>query len=249
MAQKKDAYYFSHDSSASRDIKMLKLKHQFGWEGIGLFWGIVETLRESTDYKFNSDQSSIELLSTILGVDYTKLNDIINKCIELGLLSKDSKHFYSNSLNARMQEMNQRREIGYKNGIKGGRPTIPNNPNKTQTITQSITQTKPLKEKKEKKRKENTAFADSFSSSNAQEWERLEPKQLDQWIQDNQTLFSDRTTRTLQSGRKVANPRLDVPNPFEWGYCPNTGLPSINILGDNERAAAIEKSKRNGGVA
>ena len=150
MAQKKDAYYFSHDSSASRDIKMLKLKHQFGWEGIGLFWGIVETLRESTDYKFNSDQSSIELLSTILGVDYTKLNDVINKCIELGLLSKDSKHFYSNSLNARMQEMNQRREIGYKNGIKGGRPKALNNPNETQ----SITQMKPLIEKKGKERKE-----------------------------------------------------------------------------------------------
>jgi hypothetical protein len=249
MAQKKDAYYFSHDSSASRDIKMLKLKHQFGWEGIGLFWGIVETLRESTDYKFNSDQSSIELLSTILGVDYTKLIEVINKCVELGLLSKDSKYFYSNSLNARMQEMNQRRDIGYKNGIKGGRPTATNNPNKTQPITQTITQTKPLKEKKGKERKEKTAFADSFSSQSEHIWSVMGEQELEKWIEQNQSNFSPRTTRTLQSGRTIANPRTDVPNPFDWGYCPNTGLPSINILGEVARQRAIEQSKRNGGAA
>jgi hypothetical protein len=248
MAQKKDAYYFSHDSSASRDIKMLKLKHQFGWEGVGLFWGVIETLRESTDYKFNHDQSSVELLSTILGIDYPKLNAVISKCVELGLLCKDRTSFYSNSLNERMQEMNNRREIGYKNGIKGGRPKVQNNPNETQTITQTITQIKPLKEKKGKERKESTASADSFSSQTEPIWSVMGEQELENWIEQNQSKFSARTTRKLPSGREVANPRLDVPNPYDWGYNPHTGLPTIQILGEAARQRAIEQSKRNGTI-
>ena len=72
MAHKKDAYYFSHDSSASRDIKMLKIKYIYGWEGVGLFWGIIETLREKTSGEiwvngFNID-SAPEAIKKIIGV-------------------------------------------------------------------------------------------------------------------------------------------------------------------------------------
>jgi hypothetical protein len=140
-----------------------------------------------------------------------------------------------------MQEMNQRREIGYKNGIKGGRPKALNNPNETQ----SITQMKPLKEKKGKERKENTASADSFFS----EWSALSQGDFEIWLQQNQNRYQPATTRTLPSGRIIYNPRLDLPNPFGWGYSAHTGMPDSNVMSEQERAAAIEKSKRNGGVA
>lgn len=156
MAHKKDAYYFSHDSSASRDIKMLKIKYIYGWEGIGLFWGIIETLRETTDFKFESNKDSIDLLSSILQVDANKLQTFINDAIRVGLFIESDGYFYSNSLNDRMEEMNKKRLTGIANGKKGGRPTKEepkNNPNNNLNNNLNESKTKPLKEKKEKEKK------------------------------------------------------------------------------------------------
>jgi len=35
---KKEAYYFSHDSNARQDEKIIKLRMKLGWEGYGLYW-------------------------------------------------------------------------------------------------------------------------------------------------------------------------------------------------------------------
>ena len=157
MAHKKDAYYFSHDSSASRDIKMLKIKYIYGWEGIGLFWGIIETLRETTDFKFESNKDSIDLLASILQVDAIKLQTFINDAIKVELFVECDGYFYSNSLNDRMQEMNKKRLNGIANGKKGGRPTNeqPKN-NLNHNLNES--KTKPLKERKEKESKDISKF-------------------------------------------------------------------------------------------
>lgn len=252
---KKDAYYFSHDSSASRDIKMLKLKHKHGWEGIGLFWGIIETLRESSEYKFQSDKSSIELLSTILGIDYAKLNSVIETCYEVELFTKDNKFFYSNSLNQRMQEMNIRRENGYKNGVLGGRPSkdeTQTKPKNNLNNNLNETQTKPFKRKEKKEKEKKDAYAYFFSlglsKDQVEQIKSFDAHQYHDWIEANEALFKPVERITLESGRKVSKPRLDVPNPFKWGYSANTGLPSINMLSEEQRERAIDESKRNGGV-
>ena len=156
MAHKKDAYYFSHDSSASRDIKMLKIKYIYGWEGVGLFWGIIETLRETTDFKFESNKNSIDLLASILQVDAIKLQTFINDAIKVELFVECDGYFYSNSLNDRMQEMNKKRLNGIANGKKGGRPTNEepkNNLNHNLNHNLNESKTKPLKERKEKESK------------------------------------------------------------------------------------------------
>ena len=44
----KDVGYFSHDSNAHRDYKMVKLRTKLGWGGYGLFWAIIENLRNET---------------------------------------------------------------------------------------------------------------------------------------------------------------------------------------------------------
>ena len=48
---KKDAYYFSHDSNAMNDEKCILLIENLKMEGYGIFWALLETLREQTDYK------------------------------------------------------------------------------------------------------------------------------------------------------------------------------------------------------
>ena len=61
----KDAYYFPHDSNARQDVKILKLRIKHGWAGYGLYWGIIEALRDQDNYAFEADQP--ELISLAVG--------------------------------------------------------------------------------------------------------------------------------------------------------------------------------------
>jgi hypothetical protein len=51
MAKAKEAYYFSHDSNAQDDPKCMLLIDQLGMEGYGIFWALIERLRNETEYK------------------------------------------------------------------------------------------------------------------------------------------------------------------------------------------------------
>ena len=51
----KDAYYFSHDSNSRNDLKMVKLRRLAGMEGIGVFWCVIEMLREADNYELPTD--------------------------------------------------------------------------------------------------------------------------------------------------------------------------------------------------
>ena len=48
----KDAYYFPHDSNAKDDPKCVLLIEQLGMEGYGIYWMLIETLREQPDYTY-----------------------------------------------------------------------------------------------------------------------------------------------------------------------------------------------------
>ena len=56
---KKEAYYFSHDANAKDDPKILQLRMHLGWEGYGLFWGLIELLRNQPDYRMQKHYMSI----------------------------------------------------------------------------------------------------------------------------------------------------------------------------------------------
>ena len=48
----KDAYWFSHDSNAKDDPKVVMMIEQLGLESYGIFWVLVEILREQTGFKY-----------------------------------------------------------------------------------------------------------------------------------------------------------------------------------------------------
>lgn len=52
---KKDAYYFPHFSNARNDSKILKLKRVFGIEGYGIYFMLLEVLRDQTSFKYPID--------------------------------------------------------------------------------------------------------------------------------------------------------------------------------------------------
>jgi hypothetical protein len=101
----KEAYYFSHDSNASQDEKILNLRADHGWEGYGIFWAVIERLRDSTDHKYRID--SIKGLAVSLGIKRIVLEEIINN---YDLFESNEDFFWSTSLNKRMEEKEKKRK-------------------------------------------------------------------------------------------------------------------------------------------
>lgn len=71
---------------------------KFGWEGYGLYWAIVEKLRESSDYTSVCDYN---VIAYDLRSDAAKIKSIVN---DFGLFAftENGKRFYSESLKHRM---------------------------------------------------------------------------------------------------------------------------------------------------
>lgn len=52
--------WFRHDSRASRDPRLVELRKNLGFEGVGCFWAIVEALRDASSYRLSRHE--LELL-------------------------------------------------------------------------------------------------------------------------------------------------------------------------------------------
>lgn len=116
MAKPKESFYFSHDCGASRDLKMIKLRRKHGWEGAGIFWAVIEALRETSNYEISLEDADDLLFE--FGIK-REIFDYLFKC---GLLIKDGDVFYSESLKRRMELKESRIKTNRENGRKGGRP-------------------------------------------------------------------------------------------------------------------------------
>lgn len=108
----KDAYYFSHDSNARNDEKILSLRIKHGWEGYGLYWAIVEKLREATDYTLLTNYN---VISFDLRADSSVIKSIIN---DFGLFVVEEDCFYSESLMDRMAVKDEKSEKARQAALK-----------------------------------------------------------------------------------------------------------------------------------
>jgi len=111
----KDAYYFSHDSNARNDVRMIKLRRMGGLESVGLYWCVIEMLREAEGYELPIE--TIEDICYELRVDSGKF-ELLFIC---ELLIQDDSIFYSNSLKNRMVRLDEIREKRAIAGQKGGK--------------------------------------------------------------------------------------------------------------------------------
>ena len=94
----KDAYYFPHDSNAKDDPKCVLLIEQLGMEGYGIYWMLIETLREQPDYTY--PVANIPALGRRYNTTAEKVKTVV---CNYGLFTvKDDKIFFSDSLNRRM---------------------------------------------------------------------------------------------------------------------------------------------------
>ena len=108
----KDAYFFSHDSNARNDLKILAMRNVYGMEGYGWFWVLVELLREQERYRLKiSDKFFYHSLASQLQNTKEISEKFINDCIkEFDLFKTDGESIWSDSLNRRMEHLEEVRE-------------------------------------------------------------------------------------------------------------------------------------------
>lgn len=116
----KKVSYFSHDSNARNDDKVLNLRMALGAEGYGIYFMILERLREETNYMGAKDYNAIAF---DLRVDASKVKKVVE---EFGLFefteTEKGEYFYSESFSRRMsikdQESKKKSQAGKLGALK-----------------------------------------------------------------------------------------------------------------------------------
>ena len=154
----KDAYYFSHDSNAKDDPKCVLLIEQLGMEGYGIYWMLVETLRDQPNYKY--PVILIPALARRYNTTAEKVKTVVFN-YSLFVIEND-EFFFTDSLIRRMEKLEDKREKARNAGIASAKARLnpkptnvehPLNDCSTSKVNKSI-----VNENKENESKENEFF-------------------------------------------------------------------------------------------
>ena len=96
----KDAFYFSHDSNASNDPKIIQMCSVYGAEGYGWYWMLIEMMREQHEYKIDiSGKYAINSLAVRMYTNKDTLESFLDDCVnEFKLFVKEDGFIWSNAL-------------------------------------------------------------------------------------------------------------------------------------------------------
>ena len=109
MARKKElSSYFPHDSNARNSEKMVELRMQHGAAGYGVYFMLIERLREAADYSCVVNYNSIAF---DLRVSAELIKSVLRDFRLFAFSQTDEgERFYSESLRQRMKPMDEMRE-------------------------------------------------------------------------------------------------------------------------------------------
>jgi hypothetical protein len=108
----KNTFYFSHDANAHEDPKIVCLMSDYGAQGYGWWWILVEILFQQEGCKLDlSKQSTLPYLQRMMwDADKPQIKQFIESCVEYGLLVQDGDLIFSESLLKRNQKLDELRE-------------------------------------------------------------------------------------------------------------------------------------------
>lgn len=192
--------YFSHDSNARNSDKLLPVRMKYGAEGYGIYFMILERLREEKNYMSVKDYN---MLAFDLRVDTGKLKSIVE---DFGLFAftDDGKCFYSEGFNKRMEIKDEKSKKRSEAGKKGAAKRWQSDSNAIAKPTDSDSKKRKEKETKEKEREEKQKNLPAASNSDLSEiyafWEQngygsLAPvtrENLAYWVTDFQEIGATR---------------------------------------------------------
>ncbi len=104
----KEAFYFSHDSNARNDQKILAMMTKYQWHGYGLYWAIVEIMREHDKYMLSLDKYTYDALALQLHMDASAIENFVSDCInEFKLFVVENGFILSKTLIRRMDKKDE----------------------------------------------------------------------------------------------------------------------------------------------
>lgn len=209
----KDAYYFSHDSNAFHDQKIIKLRMEFGLEGYGFYWALIEILRNESNYEIEND---CDALSFHLNIPNLRITRLMNKCISVGLFVETNNIIYSESLKTRMNIVDKRRVSGSKGGKAKALATDLLQAKAKQTSKQnsSLKESKGKEKKEDKKSKPKKVFSESVKLTE-EEYQKL--KEL-YGSEDNRNEAIEILNNYLMSTGKSYKSHFHVMKKNGWVY-------------------------------
>lgn len=98
--------YFAHDANAQDDPKCLFLIDQLGMEGYGIYWALIEKLRNESDSKL--PMSIVPFFAKRWGTSKEKVETVIKN---YNLFQLEEDHFFSVSLIRRIGELSERGKL------------------------------------------------------------------------------------------------------------------------------------------
>lgn len=98
--------YFSHDSNARNSDKLIPLRASMGVEGYGIYFMLLERLREEPDYMSVKDYN---MLAFDFRVDSAKVKSVVEN-FGLFAFTEDGKCFYSEGFTRRMSVKDNKSE-------------------------------------------------------------------------------------------------------------------------------------------
>jgi len=201
----KDVYYFPHDANAHDDPKCSALIADYGMEGYGLYWMIIETLHEQCEGKLEKFPKLYDGLAFKLKVDKELLTKLIEALLhDYNLLKEDERFIWSDRVLRNLEERRDKRllkaEAGRLGGIKSGevrRESKQNEAERSDASTNEAKESK-VKESKVKESKVEESKVEVVEENETKpEWLLLllELKEFNyeqQWIDDIEWKYSDR---------------------------------------------------------
>lgn len=159
--------YFTHDSNARNSDKLIPLRAKMGAEGYGIYFMLLERLREEPEYASVKDYN---MLAFDLRVDAAKVKAVVEN-FGLFAFTDDGKCFYSESFLRRMRVKDEKSEKARQSARSRWEKCERNaNAQKSNAIKE--------KKRKEKNTKEETlSVSPSFQSVDTAEEASDEPTQ------------------------------------------------------------------------
>lgn len=147
--------YFPHDCDARNDLKIRKLRALYGNDGYAVYFILLENIYKEKLYEIEVlDGETPLILAEECKVSTDKFNEILNKCLDLGLFDKQlyegEKVITSNAIKIRTEPVEKERQRkSYSGQNAGNKVVIPG-----ETPGKSAQRKEKERESKEKESKE-----------------------------------------------------------------------------------------------
>ncbi|BFH12311.1 DUF4373 domain-containing protein [Paenibacillus melissococcoides] len=233
----KEAYYFSHDSNARQDPKILAMRSVYSSEGYGWYWIIIEMLREQADYRIELTKYVWNALAMQMQCDSTTAKNFVDECInEFHLLHSDGQFFWSESLIRRMGAKEEKSEKAKKAAQARWAKTASNQgPMQSQCernadAMQVSEGSNAIKERKEEERKVKKKKGEEKKEEHAASPPSSPPSSPS--LFEEEQLVSDYYRDIIAELHKVKGYPADLQKDVEFIQALEEGYPTVELLAE-----------------